>query len=35
MQRLNKSNYALKLKVVAEYPLRPLQLRPDLLNRSN
>jgi len=35
MQRLKKSSYALKLKVVGECPLRPLQLRPDLLNRIN
>jgi len=35
MQRINKSSYALKLKVVGECPLRPLQLRPYLLSRIN
>jgi len=35
MQRLNKTRYALKLKVVGEFPLRRLQLRPDLLSRIN
>jgi len=31
----SKSSYALIKKVAGEFPLNPLQLRPDLLSRSN